>query len=54
MKERHTIVDKWPLKLKKEPEEAGACEEFDMRLESGRTGRERYVEWVRGYISTSS
>ncbi|KAK5698990.1 hypothetical protein LTR97_006639 [Elasticomyces elasticus] len=44
MKEPHTLIDKWPLRLKKLPEQEGAKEEFKTRLASTYYGRERYVE----------
>ncbi|KAA8576352.1 hypothetical protein EYC84_006485 [Monilinia fructicola] len=41
MKTKHTLVDKWPLRLR-----MGAKQkEFDMLLASGQSGSERYVEW---------
>lgn len=45
MKEKHTIVEKWPLRLKKRPDEAGAKEEFRDLCNSQHTGSDRYVEW---------
>ncbi|KAK7973521.1 trehalose-phosphatase [Apiospora saccharicola] len=45
MKETHTIVDKWPMRLKKRPDEAGAKEEFQDLCNSQHTGGDRYVEW---------
>ena len=45
MKEPHTIIDKWPMRLKLRPGQAGAQEEFDVLLSSGHTGTERYVAW---------
>ncbi|PWY93925.1 hypothetical protein BO94DRAFT_313736 [Aspergillus sclerotioniger CBS 115572] len=47
MKERHTIVDKWPLRLKLKPGQPGAQDEFDRLISGGLTGKERYVEWKR-------
>jgi hypothetical protein len=47
MKESHTIVDKWPMRLKLRPDQAGAKEEFNLRLGSAHLGCERYVEWKR-------
>ncbi|KAK5735629.1 hypothetical protein LTR17_007980 [Elasticomyces elasticus] len=46
-KEPHTIVEKWPLRLKALPHESGAQEAFQRLLSSSRTGAERYVEWKR-------
>lgn len=45
IKDPHTIIDKWPLRLKKRPAEKGAKEEFMLLLASAHTGTERYVEW---------
>lgn len=45
IKDRHTIIDKWPTRLKKQSGDKGSQEEFKMLLASGRTGTERYVEW---------
>ena len=47
MKKEHTIVEKWPFRLKLEPDQPGAQEEFDLLLCSGVSGQERYVEWQR-------
>lgn len=41
MKEPHTIIDKWPLKLKLKPGQKGAKEEFDLLVSSGHVGTER-------------
>ncbi|KUI70772.1 Histone-lysine N-methyltransferase SMYD3 [Cytospora mali] len=47
MKQKNTIVDEWPMRLKLRPQQKGAKEEFEQRLGSGHTGVERYVEWQR-------
>lgn len=47
MKEKHTIIEKWPFKLKLRPGQPGAQEEFDRLLGGGVSGKERYVEWKR-------
>ncbi|PLB54875.1 hypothetical protein P170DRAFT_483657 [Aspergillus steynii IBT 23096] len=47
MKKRHTIVDRWPCRLKLRPDQAGAQEEFDRCMRQGNTGKERFVEWKR-------
>lgn len=44
-KRQHTIIDPWPLRLKKKPHQRGAREEFLMLLSSGHSGCERYMEW---------
>ncbi|KAL7789378.1 hypothetical protein V8C37DRAFT_417967 [Trichoderma ceciliae] len=47
MKEKHTVIEKWPFRLKLRPGQPGAQEEFDRLLGGGKTGQERYVEWRR-------
>lgn len=47
MKEKHTIIEKWPFRLKLRPGQPGAQEEFDRLLGGGVSGKERYVEWKR-------
>ena len=47
MKEQNTIIDPWPMRLKKKAGEPGAEEEFKRLMESSCSGAERYVEWVR-------
>ena len=43
MKKKNTVIEKWPLRLKK-----GAMEEeFRILHSSGHVGSERYVEWKR-------
>jgi hypothetical protein len=42
MKKKNTVIEKWPLRLKK-----GATEEFRILHSSGHIGSERYVEWKR-------
>ncbi|RYP90244.1 hypothetical protein DL770_003613 [Monosporascus sp. CRB-9-2] len=44
MKSTHTIIEQWPTRLKKQPEEDGAKEEFKTLLASSLSGCERYVE----------
>ncbi|KFY89500.1 hypothetical protein V500_05642 [Pseudogymnoascus sp. VKM F-4518 (FW-2643)] len=50
VKEKHTVIEKWPFRLKLRPGQPGAQEEFDRLLSGGVSGKERYVEWKR--IST--
>lgn len=45
MKEKHTIVEKWPMKLKLALPQDGAQEEFELLRASMHSGSERYVEW---------
>ncbi|KAK3725201.1 hypothetical protein LTR37_000712 [Vermiconidia calcicola] len=47
MKKAHTVIEKWPMRLKLRPGQKGAKEEFKALLSSGHTGIERYVEWRR-------
>ena len=47
MKEPHSIIEKWPLRLKLQPGQTGAKEEFELLFSSGHVGTERYVEWRR-------
>ncbi|KAH7182258.1 uncharacterized protein B0J16DRAFT_356302 [Fusarium flagelliforme] len=46
-KEKHTVVEKWPFRLRLGPEQKGAKEEFDMMMRGGPRGKERYMEWKR-------
>ncbi len=52
MKDTHTIIEKWPFRLKLQPGQHGAQEEFDRLLSAGVSGKERYVEWKRVAVST--
>ncbi|KAM0347291.1 hypothetical protein ACHAPU_004810 [Fusarium lateritium] len=47
MKKKHTIVEKWPFRLKLVPGQPNAQEEFDLLMRGGVSGKERYVEWER-------
>lgn len=47
MKEKNTIIEKWPFELKLQPGQPGAQEEFDRLLSGGVSGKERYIEWKR-------
>lgn len=47
MKEHHTIIDKWPMRLKLRPGQPGAKEEFGLLFSTGHEGTERYVEWKK-------
>jgi hypothetical protein len=46
-KENNTIVEKWPLRLKRQPGQEGAQDEFRVMLGSSCSGMERYMEWTR-------
>ncbi len=50
MKEKHTVIEKWPFRLKLQPGQSGAQEEFDRLLRGGVSGKERYVEWKRIFM----
>ena len=47
VKEENTIIEPWPTRLKLQPKQAGAQEEFNLMLASNFTGVERYVEWKK-------
>lgn len=47
MKEKHTVIEKWPFRLKLRPGQPGAQEEFDRSMREGISGKERYVEWKK-------
>ncbi|KAK2829922.1 hypothetical protein FQN49_007126 [Arthroderma sp. PD_2] len=47
VKEKHTIIEKWPYRLKLRPGQPGAQEEFDRCFGRATSGKERYVEWKR-------
>jgi hypothetical protein len=47
MKEKNTIVERWPFRLKLNPEQKGAKEEFDLMMRGGASGKELYIEWKR-------
>lgn len=47
IKEPHTIIKKWPMKLKARPSDPEAQKEFDLLQASMHSGSERYVEWRR-------
>ena len=47
IKDSHTIVEQWPLRLKLQPHQAGAQDEFKILLASDHCGHERYVEWKK-------
>jgi len=47
MKTRNSIVEDWPLRVKRKAGQPGAEGEFRTVLASDHTGIERYVEWAR-------
>lgn len=47
MKDRHTIVKKWPTRPKRTPGQHGFEKEIAMFLATDPSNTERYVEWKR-------
>ncbi|KAG4287362.1 hypothetical protein FPRO06_05014 [Fusarium proliferatum] len=47
IKDEHTIIEKWPFRLKLKQGQAGEQEEFDRVMGAGVTGKEFYLEWKR-------
>jgi len=47
LKKTHTIIEKWPYRMKLKHSQAGGKEEFQTLLGASTTGSERYVEWKR-------
>ncbi|KAF5669175.1 hypothetical protein FCIRC_9338 [Fusarium circinatum] len=47
MKDTHTIIEKWPYRLKLDPQSEGGQEEFDRLITNGQTSKELYLEWQR-------
>lgn len=47
VKEPHTVIDKWPTRLKSQPGDEGAREEFEVIMRSEHPGVARYVEWTK-------
>lgn len=45
MKEKHTIIEKWPYRLRLRSDQPGAQDEFDRFMREHVSGKERYVEW---------
>lgn len=52
MKGKHTVIEKWPFRLKLRPGQPGAQEEFDRCMREGISGKERYVEWKKIHHDT--
>lgn len=44
-KVNHTIIEQWPYRLKLQPGDPGAQEEFDRLFSGGLSGTECYLEW---------
>jgi hypothetical protein len=47
MKLEHTVIEKWPFKLKLRPGQPGAQDEFNRLFSGGLSSKERYIEWKR-------
>ncbi|KAF9877002.1 hypothetical protein CkaCkLH20_05268 [Colletotrichum karsti] len=47
MKKGHTVIEKWPFRLKLQPGQPGAQKEFDQLLSGGLSTKECYLEWKR-------
>lgn len=47
MKKNHTVIEKWPFRLKLRPGLGGAQEEFDRLIGGGVSSKECYLEWRR-------
>ncbi|KAL2293460.1 hypothetical protein FJTKL_05361 [Diaporthe vaccinii] len=47
VKTKHTVIEKWPFRLKLRPGLRGAQEEFDRLFSSGVSSQECYLEWKR-------
>ncbi|KAL6789236.1 hypothetical protein J3E68DRAFT_444094 [Trichoderma sp. SZMC 28012] len=46
-KEEHTVIEKWPFRMKLPYEHPGAMEEFDRLVDEVVWAKERFVEWRR-------
>lgn len=47
IKDHHTVIEKWPTRLKLTPGQYGADEDLATALAAGYNYMERYVEWTR-------
>lgn len=47
MKDEHTVIEKWPFRLKLQHGQPGAQDEFDRLIARGVSSNERYIEWKR-------
>lgn len=47
MKEKHTVIEKWPFRLKLRYDQPGALEELISLNNEIVFAKERYVEWRR-------
>jgi hypothetical protein len=47
IKSRNSIVEKWPTRLKLQPDQPGAQQEFNAAVASNLIGTECYLEWQR-------
>lgn len=46
-KEEHTVIEKWPFRMKLHWDHPGAMEEFDRLVDETMLAKERFVEWRR-------
>jgi hypothetical protein len=51
IKDKNTIVEEWPFRLKLQPGQPGAQEKLDRLMGGGISGTERYVEWKTGPVT---
>lgn len=49
LKQKNTIIEKWPFRLKLRPGQIGSQKEFERLLSGGVSGKEIYLEWKRTY-----
>ncbi|KAJ0168197.1 hypothetical protein CTA2_8707 [Colletotrichum tanaceti] len=47
MKREHTVIEKWPFRLKLQPGQPGAQAEFNRLIGGGVSSKEFYLEWKR-------
>jgi hypothetical protein len=47
IKGKHTVIEKWPYRLKLKYGQPGAQREFERALRGASRSKERYVEWKR-------
>lgn len=47
MKNEHTVIEKWPFRLKLRPGQPGAKDEFDLYIGGRVSSTDRYIEWKR-------
>ena len=47
IKSQNSITERWPTRLKLQPKQPGAQEEFDALMAGNSNGTEVYLEWQR-------